>query len=251
MPKEISLSERSVVERAYHIPFHSPSYGRLPLKILDRESLAISYRTDVTKARRIVPAPLEVDDPIVTLTFLYMTIPGIGEYYEMSQSILATYQGERVSFRPLMFAESVPAIMIGREVWGLPKKFGKTTLGVTNGSLKAACEFDGVTVAEATMGYRYEELDLEAARRAQETQCVVLKAIPDVDGSPRILELVRFGYTDIKMKGAWNGPVALRLTPHALAPLADLPVDEIVGSAHTLYDAVLPGGEIIHDYLRR
>ncbi|WP_370542110.1 acetoacetate decarboxylase family protein [Amycolatopsis sp. FDAARGOS 1241] len=31
--------------------------------------MSVSYRTDLDKARRLVPEPLEVLDPIVTLTF--------------------------------------------------------------------------------------------------------------------------------------------------------------------------------------
>jgi acetoacetate decarboxylase len=37
------------------------------------------------------------------------------------------------------------------------------------------------------------------------------------------------------MKGAWTGPATLELEPHALAPVAALPVHEIV-SAAVVYD---------------
>lgn len=249
MTKNYILSAERVRKQAYCIPLASPSYAPLPLQILDRESLAVSYRTDLDKARSLVPEPLEVEDPIVTLTFLYMVLPGLGNYYEVSQSIAAKFRGEAISFRPTMFAESIPAIMIGREIWGLPKKWGQPKLAVNNGTYMGTLRFDDVLVARATMGYRYETLDLSEAHRAQMTPCAVLKIIPHVDGSPRVIELVRFGYSEIKMRGAWNGPTALELRPHALAPLADLPVREIVSSSHTFYDAILPQGEVIHDYL--
>src|SRR3546814_5042474 len=48
-----------------------------------------------------------------------------------------------------------------------------------------------------------------------------------VDGSTRVCELVRFHLEDVTLKGAWTGPAALQLCPHALAPVADLPVLEV------------------------
>lgn len=77
----------------------------------------------------------------------------------------------------------------------------------------------------------------------------LLKIIPHVDGSPRICELVRFERREIVLKGAWSGPCALELHPHALAPLSDLPVLEIVSAVHLIADFTLALGEVAHDYL--
>ena len=73
--------------------------------------------------------------------------------------------------------------------------------------------------------------------------------IPHVDGSPRICELVEYSLEDIVLKGAWTGPAALALVPHALAPVAELPVLEVVSAVHILADLTLPLGKVVHDYL--
>jgi acetoacetate decarboxylase len=49
-------------------------------------------------------------------------------------------------------------------------------------------------------------------------------------------------------RGAWIGPCALELHPHALAPLTDLPVLEVVSGVHLIADFKLPPGEVVHDY---
>jgi acetoacetate decarboxylase len=77
----------------------------------------------------------------------------------------------------------------------------------------------------------------------------LLKIIPHVDGSPRICELVRYFLRDVELKGAWSGPAALTLSPHALAPIADLPVREVISSVHLIADLTLDLGEVVHDYL--
>jgi len=77
----------------------------------------------------------------------------------------------------------------------------------------------------------------------------MLKLVPGYDGRPRIPELVRSQTTDLTVRGAWTGPARLQLFEHALAPLADLPVLEVVGASHILTDLTLPRAELVHDYL--
>ena len=44
-------------------------------------------------------------------------------------------------------------------------------------------------------------------------------------------------------------PAALTLFSHALAPLAELPVLEIVSGTHIIADLTLGLGKVVHDYL--
>ena len=48
---------------------------------------------------------------------------------------------------------------------------------------------------------------------------------------------------------AWSGPAGLELFDHALAPVASLPVLEVLGAMHILSDLTLGLGEVVHDYL--
>jgi acetoacetate decarboxylase len=82
-----------------------------------------------------------------------------------------------------------------------------------------------------------------------ETPSFLLKIMPHVDGTPRICELVQYSLTDIVIKGAWSGPGALQLNPHALAPVADLPVLEVLSAVHIMADLTLPYGTVAYDYL--
>jgi acetoacetate decarboxylase len=50
---------------------------------------------------------------------------------------------------------------------------------------------------------------------------------------------------------AWTGPATLFLVPHALAPVAELPVVEVVSAIHICADLTLGLGEVVHDYLRQ
>jgi acetoacetate decarboxylase len=86
-------------------------------------------------------------------------------------------------------------------------------------------------------------------RKGLEAPNFLLKIIPHVDCSPRICELIRYYTADVTVKGAWEGPAALELRSHALAPVAGLPVREVVSAVHMLTDLTLGLGEVVHDYL--
>ena len=68
---------------------------------------------------------------------------------------------------------------------------------------------------------------------------------------PRICEIVRYRLEDITLRGAWEGPAALELFHHALAPVASLPVREVVGGMHYIADLTLGLGTVAYDYLAR
>ena len=110
-------------------------------------------------------------------------------------------------------------------------------------------DYGSVRVATATMGYKHRRLAPESVLPGLLAPNFLLKIIPHVDGSARICELVRYFLEDVTVKGAWTGPAALELAHHALAPVAQLPVLEVISGAHLLTDVTLGLGQVVHDYL--
>jgi acetoacetate decarboxylase len=108
-----------------------------------------------------------------------------------------------------------------------------------------------VRVATATMGYKHHAADGQPVLASLQAPNFLLKIIPHVDGSVRICELVEYHLEDIDLKWAFTGPAGLTLASHALAPVADLPVLEIVGASHFLADLTLGLGRVVHDYLAK
>ena len=98
-------------------------------------------------------------------------------------------------------------------------------------------------------GYSPETMDLEKARQEICVPTFMLKILPSYEKRPRICELVRTEITNISVKGAWRGPARLQLFEHVLAPLADLPVREIISATHILTDLTLSPATVIYDYL--
>jgi acetoacetate decarboxylase len=100
------------------------------------------------------------------------------------------------------------------------------------------------------MGYKHVTADHAAVLASLSAPNFLLKIMPHVDGTPRICELVEYYLEDITIKGAWTAPAALDLRPHALAPVAELPILEVLSGIHIIADLTLGLGKVVHDYLR-
>src|SRR5258708_21823204 len=82
------MKEHEVRERAFAMPLTQPAYPRGPYRFVDREYFIITYRTDPEKLRALVPAPLEIEAPLVKYEFIRMPdSTGFGDYTESGQVI--------------------------------------------------------------------------------------------------------------------------------------------------------------------
>ncbi|GIL39684.1 acetoacetate decarboxylase [Roseiterribacter gracilis] len=243
------MNIQKILERAFAMPLTSPAYPRGPYRFIDREYLIITYRTDPAKLRALVPEPLQVDEPLVKYEFIRMPdSTGFGDYTESGQVIPVSLEGRRGSYTHCMFLNDEGPIAGGRELWGFPKKLASPSLRKEVDTLVGTLDYGPLRIATATMGYKHEAADLDAVRASLAAPNFLLKIIPHVDGTPRICELVEYHLQEVNVKGAWNGPGALDLVPHALAPIAELPVLEIVSATHIIADLTLGLGTVIHDY---
>jgi acetoacetate decarboxylase len=244
------MEESEVRRRAFAMPLTSPAFPIGPYRFINREFLIISYRTDPKKLRELVPAPLEITDPIVKFEFIRMPdSTGFGDYTESGQVIPVSFKGRKGSYSHCMFLDDHPPIAGGRELWGFPKKLAKPTLCAEIDTLIGTLDYGTVRIATGTMGYKHAPADHAAILASLQAPNFLLKIIPHVDGTARICELVEYSLGDVVLKGAWSGPAALNLTSHALAPLAELPVLEVLSAVHILADLTLGLGKVVHDYL--
>lgn len=243
---------RDEILSATSMPLASPSYPRGPYRFTDREYLLVHYESDPDAVRAMLPEPLEPDGNHVF--FEWMKMPdgaGFGRYQEAGCGIYALWRGEPVVYIAQMYLDDEAPTTAGREIWGFPKKMGVPDLQVVHHTLTGTLKYGGREVALGTMGYKYESLAQDKGQTldAMSRLNVVLKFIPDVDGSPKVVQLVGFRLQDIQLHGAWAGPARLHLVPHVNCRVADLPVRKILYGRHLIADLTLPYGEVLHDYI--
>ena len=248
------MNIEQVRQRAFAMPLTSPAFPPGPYRFTRREFLIITYRTDMDALRAVVPEPLEVVEPLVKYEFIRMPdSTGFGDYTESGQVIpvqIRTLAGlEQGAYVHAMYLNDHPPIAGGRELWGFPKKLASPSLGYETDTIVGTLDYGKLRVASATMGFKHKPVDPDPVLRAIAQPNFLLKIIPHVDGTARICELVRYHMTDVNLHGAWTAPASLELHPHALAPVADLPVLAVVSALHYIADMTLALGTVEHDYL--
>jgi acetoacetate decarboxylase len=242
-----------ISKSALSMAARNSAHHRPPFRFLNREYFIISYETDVDALRAVVPEPLKPESALVHYEFNRMPDSSdFGDYTESCQVIsVRDMEGRLANYMHSMYLDDEGPIAGAHEIWGFPKKLAHPKLGVDgNGTLLGTLDYGTQRIATGAMGYKHRALDIEAERsKLADTPNYLLKVIPHVDGTTRICELVRFYLRDVTVLGAWSGPAALKLHPHALAPIADLPVRRIVGARHVIANLTLDFGEVAFDYL--
>ena len=243
-----------VRRNAFAMPLTSPAFPPGPYRFMQREFMVITYRTDLDALRALVPEPLEIVEPLVKYEFIRMPdSTGFGDYTESGQVIpvqLRSAKGlEQGAYVHAMYLNDHPPIAGGRELWGFPKKLASPMFDYEIDTVVGTLDYGKVRVATATMGFKHRRLDPAPILAGLAQPNFLLKIIPHVDGSARICELVRYHMVDVQLKGAWTAPASLELHPHALAPVADLPVLKIESAVHYIADMTLALGTVEYDYL--
>jgi acetoacetate decarboxylase len=235
------------------MPAFAPSYPLGPFRFVRREYLIITYETEPDAIRAVLPEPLQ-PAPGNLAYYEWMKMPdasGFGDYEESGTGIQALWQGESCNFSVQMYLDDEPPITGGREIWGFPKKYGVPRLKVVKDTLTGTLHYDEERVAMGTMQYKIRSLAdrLDEVKTGLAKLNVNLKLLPDVDGKPKVAQLVGYNLNDIRVHGAWEGEARLHLIPHVNCRVADLPIRRIVGGRHQIVDFVLPYGRVLHDYL--
>ncbi|MDT0467735.1 acetoacetate decarboxylase [Streptomyces gibsoniae] len=233
-------------------PLPNQAYPPVMARFTDREYLNIVYRTDADALRAVVPEPLQIDErePLVRFEIMRMNeVTAYGPYTEGGLVVPVTFEGEPGEYLHSMYLDSFPATVAGRELSAYPKVIGAPKLYVDGPTLVGTIDFGTLRVATATMGYKHYELDKREAEAQITVPTFMLKTVPGYDGAPRVQELVRTQITDVVVKEAYTGPARLQLFQHALAPLADLPVLEVVSASHINTDLTLAPVKPVFNYL--
>jgi acetoacetate decarboxylase len=126
------MNEKDVRTRAFAMPLTSPAFPPGPYRFVNREFFIITYRTDPADLAAVVPAPLEVTEPIVKFEFIRMPdSTGFGDYTESGQVIPVSFRGEVGGYVHAMYLDDYPPIAGGRELWGFLKKLASPELRVS------------------------------------------------------------------------------------------------------------------------
>ena len=237
----------------FETPFDSPLYPRFPMEMRNVEIMTVFYRTDKDAARRLIPAPLELESDIVIIHIYHMHDADMfGSYDESAVQLPVALPGTGVSgaYSPYLYLSSMGAVAVGREIYGQPKKGGEPRLEVRGDLIVGAVSRNGIDVITATMPYKARRAELSEMLEISDFRTNInLKIINGVDGKIAIRQLTARRFENVRVRECWSGPATMELRPNAQAPVYQLPVREMIAGFYWRTDFVLPWGEVLHDYL--
>ena len=230
-----------------------PLYPRGPYYYRDCQAVSFVYRTDDEEALSRLPAELEMVEPATAVLTIaqngYSTVAG--GYCECYLGFLCRYQGELMLYSSNLYETKENASIIGREIYGFPKKLCETieftTLGA--GDVRITVDLEGDHRLLTAMLRPSENVALESLD--PNPPLVVLKIVPDAEGSttPSLAQLVKVQYEVTPIVGSdgraevFTGPGRLNFDqPSDIA----VPVREMVSCTMMRFNGVLPYGTILN-----
>jgi len=248
--------KKEEILKAAGTPISASPVPKVMHRFNKREHIFVYYKTDKEALRKVVPEPLEIEEPIVRFELMKMhDVTGFGTYCECGQAIPVTFNGKKGEYLHMMYVDSFDAIVSGREVHAYPKKLGWPRLTYDDNTILGTLDYginEKIRVANLTMDYKYKEMSKEDALKELTEPVYMLKIIPNYDASPRVCELVEMqnSPSDIEILEAYEGDARLQLFDHIKCPLNDLPVKEIISAKHIICNLTLGRPKPIYDYLK-
>ncbi|MEW6442896.1 MAG: acetoacetate decarboxylase family protein [bacterium] len=233
---------------ASSMPADAPAYHRKPFHYRKARWLRFDYETDPEAAAELVPAPLELPQTATaSLTFADYTWSTLGSYRETILSIQALDGGEELPYLAyLMLNREVP-VLVGREVYGFPKKMGVVEFFEEEDLMAAYVERPrGIRICSGVM--RPEQSVGSPLPAGSSVDALSLRILPspERDQEHSLVEIIRTGFV-VRSMEVWTGPGNCHFTgASALDPWHKLPVKRMLGCSYLIFDAELAPGKVLY-----
>jgi acetoacetate decarboxylase len=254
MSKSARFGRLTPADFSESMPVTHPLYPRAPFHYRNSKGVTFVYHIDAEAALSRLPADLELVEPATAVLIIaeneFSTVAG--RYSECYLNILCRYQGEEMLYSSNLFETAENAQIIGREIYGFPKKLCQKIEFTTTGTGDVCVtvdRFPGYRLLTAVM----RPIDNQPLQTFKDMPLVVLKIIPDAAGSkkPSLAQLVKVcveTHPIVSSDGRaeiFTGPGHVNFDqPSEIA----IPVREMVSCTLMRWDCVLPYGEILKTY---
>lgn len=207
----------------YSVPQHAPLYPAGPYEYPPFTALVFEYPLASDAAADLVPEPLEAgaDPRCVLAVFEYRDVEGFGTYDECMVGIPVSHGGRPLFYSPYFVLDSDVPMAAGREIWGIPKVYGRVSLDAdaTNPTATVAKNDRRLLSASATLEGPTDDHPFAPSRFDN----VYRKRIPSASsGGPPALDRLVVGRTaDVEVSEAAGGTGEVTVEPSAdaLAPI--------------------------------
>jgi acetoacetate decarboxylase len=231
---------------AFSNPLLCPPYNRPPYPVEDAKLVVVRFKADPAAIAKLVPQPLEpLGDGIVS-AFIgdIWQINGPGEYHEGGISVGVRYKGVTGSYMPFLLTSTDDALLVGREVFGMPKLLCDDGRIWIDGNARRASlvrRGDEVLNLSANLEYRVDE-----GEKLLPVHRFFIKKIASPDPEwPSLRQVVYQQLTGHKVKCAYTGRGWVKVSGNTAIDLTSLAATSVVDAAYVEGSWDVPPGKVL------
>lgn len=244
------MTGKPAIGNAFSMPRGAPLYTAPPYHTHGNRSISILFQTTPDILQELVPAPL-VSNP-GSLLFVYfaqfnVVAPQKFTYQEAGIGVPVSFVDTPGQYAVYLYLDHAGAIIVGREIYGWPKKDAKISFTENNKVISAQVDREGVRLIDATV-HRSERID--PLPKQPNLPWFNLKLIPSVkkNAPPDVMQLTSM-QIETELIEAQTGSATLKFGSSVLDPLGNIPIVRILEGRYTVDDGILGYGDVIYDYL--
>lgn len=109
--------------RPYTVPYGAPAYGPPPYHMQEGVILLVNYEVDAAAAAAAMSPPLTLNAGAGASVFIgdMLQLPHCGKFHEGGIVLTARHGAIEAPYTPYLWTSTDEAMMVGREVYGMPK----------------------------------------------------------------------------------------------------------------------------------
>jgi acetoacetate decarboxylase len=231
---------------AFSSPLLCPPYNSPPYPVEDAKLVIVRFRADAAAIAKLVPQPLEpVGDGIVT-AFIgdIWQINGPGEYHEGGISVGVRYKGVTGSYMPFLLTSTDDALLVGREVFGMPKLLcDEGRIWVDGNARRASLVRRGDEIVNLAVNL---ETRVDDGEKLLPVHRFFVKKIASPDPEwPSLRQVVYQKLTDHRAKCAYSGRGWVKLGGNTAIDLSSMAPAGIVSAAYVEAKWDVPASKIL------
>ena len=231
---------------AFSNPLLCPPYNPPPYPVEDAKLVIVRFKADPAAIARLVPQPLEpLGDGIVS-AFIgdIWQINGPGEYHEGGISVGVRYKGVTGSYMPFLLTSTDDALLVGREVFGMPKLLcDDGRIWIDGNARRASLVRRGDEVLNLSINLEYR---VDQGEKLLPVHRFFLKKIGSPDPEwPSLRQVVYQQLTGHKVKCAYTGRGWVKVSGNTAIDLTSLAATSILDAWYVEGSWDVPASKVL------
>ncbi len=231
---------------AHTMPVDAPVFHKKPFYFKGAKMYSFNYETDPSVVAELVPEQLTLANP-ATAVLMFCEYPWstIGYYKEAILAVDVTYNGEAFKYMTHLILDSLEPVLVGREVFGIPKVMGEIEFSAEGGVLGAYVERPkGIRIAS---GVFRAEAPVESLPNETLMRTLTLRVVPspeegEVHSSIELIETNSI----LNPVELWSGTGSCHFPGISVFdPWHKVPVKNNIGAHYMVTDIVLTGSKVV------